>query len=95
MKERCEIEEKYKWDLTRFFADNKAFFDYLDGLSKEIDKVKTYEGKLSNDDVLFEYLEYQTDLMRKVEKGCYAFLRQCEDGSSRIANEMTEKRSIV
>lgn len=95
MKERCEIEEKYKWDLTRFFADDKAFFDYLDGLSKEIDKVKTYEGKLSNDDVLFEYLEYQTDLMRKVEKGCYAFLRQCEDGSSRIANEMTEKRSIV
>ena len=26
MKERCEIEEKYKWDLTRFFADDKAFF---------------------------------------------------------------------
>ena len=63
MKERCEIEEKYKWDLTRFFADDKAFFDYLDGLSKEIDKVKTYEGKLSNDDVwLADFFSYYDKL---------------------------------
>lgn len=95
MKQRKEIDEKYKWDLTRFFSSDEQYFKYLDDLEKELPKIKSFEGKLANDDVLFEYLEYETALMHKVEKGCYAFLRQCEDGSDRVANEMMQKRSIV
>lgn len=95
MKERNQIEEKYKWDLTKFCKDDDDFFKKINEIANRIDEVSKYEGRLSDDNVLFEYLEFKTKLIKDTGFDVYAFLRQCEDASNRKANEMMEKRGIV
>ncbi|MGN1201045.1 MAG: oligoendopeptidase F [Candidatus Caccovivens sp.] len=96
MKERSEIEEKYKWDLSKFCKSDEEFYSKLDSVAKKAESFKVFEGKLANDDVLFEFLEKKTEFLDKdLNFTSYAFYRQCEDATNRSANEMMEKRSIV
>lgn len=95
MKERSEIEEKYKWDLTKFCANDEEFYKKLEKAQEEANSFKSFEGKLSDDDVLFEYLEKKTAFLDSLNFASYSFYRQCEDATNRSANEMMEKRSIV
>ncbi len=95
MKNRNEIEEKYKWDLTKFCKNDEEFHQLLDKLSKQVGEFKKFEGKLKDDDVLFEFLEFKSAVLKEAGRCKYAFYRQCEDGGDRKANEMVEKRAIV
>ncbi len=56
-KNRNEIEEKYKWDLTPMFKNDSDFESALDKFSKEINKLEEFNGKLDNEQTLFECLE--------------------------------------
>lgn len=95
MLKRSEIDEKYKWDLSKYFKSDEEFYEELENLSKQVERFKTFEGKLKSDDILFEYLEFKTEIYNRVGKLSYAYLRQCEDLSQRSANDMLEKQSIV
>ncbi len=95
MKKRSEIEEKYKWDLSKYCKSDEDYYNLLDKLSKSVEEFKKFEGKLKDDNVLFEFLEYKTEILKEAGLCGYAFLRQCEDGGERKANEMIEKRAIV
>ncbi len=55
MKERSQIEEKYKWDLELFKTDEEIekVFSYIEKLTKIL---PTYSGKLGNKQKLYEYL---------------------------------------
>ena len=57
MKNRAEIEEKYKWDIAKFCKSDDDFYKRLNSLGNKIKVIKTYEGKLTQDDILFECLE--------------------------------------
>ena len=50
MKKREEIEEKYKWDLTKFCKNNDDFYVRLENLKPKVDEFKIYEGKLKDSD---------------------------------------------
>lgn len=95
MKKRREIEEKFKWDLSKFCKSDEEFLEKLENLEKKIVDFAKFEGRLSDDDVLFEYLEFQNNLSKEADFLSYAFYRQCEDGSDRNANDMMEKRNII
>ena len=96
MKLRAEIEEKYKWDLTKFCKNDEDFYDRLAKVEEKIPEFAKYEGKLANDDVLFECLEKECGLLQEFALiGNYASLRLCEDNADRRANEMNEKFSFV
>ncbi len=56
-KNRNEIEEKYKWDLTPMFKNDNDFESALENFSKEINKLEEYNGRLDNEKSLFECLE--------------------------------------
>lgn len=96
MKERSEIEEKYKWDLTKFCASDEEYYERLKKVESQVDIFKKYEGKLSDDKVLFECLEKEISLLKEFSLvAIYAHLRLCENNADRKANEMNEKLSFV
>lgn len=96
MKERSEIEEKYKWDLTKFCANDQEFYERLKKVESQIGVFKKYEGKLSDDKVLFECLEKEIALVKEFSHvAMYAHLRLCENNADRASNEMNEKLSFV
>ncbi len=81
MKKRDEIEEKYKWDLTKIYVDNKAFINYLNKVSKEVDIFLYDESKIIKD-ACYLYSTYSSiiDLKRKIEKlYSYVILKHNED----------------
>ncbi len=95
MKNRSEIEEKYKWDLTKFCKSDEDFYALLQKLENESKKFAKFEGRLGDDKVLLEYLNFKCQVLEEAGKTSYAFLRQCEDRANRAANDMVEKRTIV
>ena len=95
MKNRSEIEEKYKWDLTKFCKSDEDFYALLQKLENEGKKFAKYEERLGDDKVLLEYLNFKCKVLEEAGKTSYAFLRQCEDRANRAANDMVEKRAIV
>lgn len=69
---RCEIEDKYKWDLTKIYKDEKAWQKDFDDVKEEILKVTSYKDSfLSNGKKLYEYLKYDEEVSRKLEKIYY------------------------
>ncbi len=92
MKNREEIEEKYKWDLTKFCKDNTDFYARLKKLKEELPTFKKYEGKLkTSDKLLFECLEKESNFSK--EFGflyIYASLYKKGDNANQEANKMYE-----
>ncbi len=95
MKERSQIEEKYKWDLSKYCKNDDDYYNLLSSLEEDCNRFTKFEGKLSNDKILKEYLDLKTQIGEKAGKTSYAFLRQCEDRAERKANDMMERRGIV
>lgn len=96
MKNRSEIEEKYKWDLTKFCKNDDEFYKRLEKVDNQIKSFKKYEGKLSNESLIFECLEKEMALLKEFSLiAIYAHLRLCEDNADRKTNEMNEKLSFV
>ena len=66
---RCEIEDKYKWDLTKIYKDEKEWKKDFDDVKEKILKVLEYKDNfLSNGKRLYEYLKYDEEVSRKLEK---------------------------
>lgn len=96
MKKRSEIEEKYKWDLTKFCKDEKEFLKRLKNIEEKISLFSKYENKLENDAILFECLEFQTKLL--IELGLlyrYSDLSSLVETTDKRANELVELFSNV
>lgn len=69
---RCEIEDEYKWDLTKIYKDEKEWQKDFDEVKEEILKVTSYKDSfLSNGKRLYEYLKYDEEVSRKLEKIYY------------------------
>ena len=91
VKERSEIPEKYKWDLSVLYADEEAFYKDLPGLDGYLEKLSAYQGRLSESpEKLREFLDLQTEFTRFLEKlFTYASLRRAEDGRNEQAQVMS------
>ncbi|MBQ7328107.1 MAG: oligoendopeptidase F [Clostridia bacterium] len=96
MKARSEIAQEYKWDLTKFCANEQDFYQRLKDVESQLEVFAQYEGKLSDDEMLFECLEKEMSLVKEFSLlAMYAELSFTEDGASRSAQEMTEKENLV
>lgn len=93
MKERHEIEEKYKWDLSKYCKNDVDFYEKLAEATKKLDKIKSFEGKLSDDKVLLEFLKFKYEFYKELYFTDYAYFKRCENNADRKANEMNEKLS--
>lgn len=96
MKTRAEIEERYKWDLTKFCKNNEDFYSRLEKLKQELHEFKKYEGKLkTSDKLLFECLEKENEFFKELGfLYVYASLYKKGDNACEEANEMYEKINL-
>lgn len=92
---RCEIEDKYKWDLTKIYKDEKEWQKDFDDVKEKILKVLKYKDSfLSNGKKLYEYLKYDEEVSRKLEKiYYYAHLNYDADTLDEKYKVMTNKVS--
>ena len=66
MKSRSEIEEKYKWDLSNYCKNVDDFYKRLDKIAGKVGDFKKFEGKLADDEKLFECLELETKIDKEL-----------------------------
>ncbi len=90
---RSEIAEKYRWDLTTFYANDAGWekeFEYLDGRLKDFD---SYKGKLGESTGNLEKLMLMNDTLDKIMSNLYVYanLRLDEDRQQNGPQEMAGK----
>ncbi len=92
---RCEIEDKYKWDLTKIYKDEKEWQKDFDDVKEKILKATSYKNSfLINGKKLYEYLKYDEEVSRKLEKiYYYAHLNHDADTLDEKYKIMTNKVS--
>lgn len=74
-KNRKEVPEKYKWDLTDFFKDEKDFEDNYNKCTKLVDDLKSYRGCTKDSNKLLEFLEKDIEASILLENlSAYAYL---------------------
>ena len=94
-KKRCDVPEKYRWDLTAIFASDDDFRKECDELDKEID-FSAYRGTLKDAEHVLAFLKRQEELVKRLEKAyCYAMMKKDEDGSSSEAVAMMNRAYSV
>ncbi|MBM6839803.1 oligoendopeptidase F, partial [Clostridium saudiense] len=83
LKKREEIKETDKWSVNEVYPSDEAWEKEYKELQEEAPKLKDFEGKLKNGEVLIEYLELNEKISRKAEKiYVYAHLKSDEDTSN-------------
>ena len=74
-KKRCDVPEKYRWDLSVIFATDDDFKKECDELEKEID-FSAFRGTLKDAEHVLAFLRRQDELSKRLEKAyCYAMMR--------------------
>ena len=81
---RSEIDEKYKWDLTRIYKTEEDFDNDYKKLLELVPKIDDYKGKLfKSSATLEEYLHLSEDISKLLNKlYIYAHLKSDEDVSN-------------
>ena len=74
-KTRDEVEDKYKWDLTDLFKDEKDFDKSFKQAKKDVGELKKYVGCTKDSSKLLEFLEKDINTLALVERlYIYAYL---------------------
>ena len=95
-KNREEVEEKYKWDLTEYYKSDDEFFETYSKLNKELDILKKYVGCTADSARLYEYLEKETKLEAEVERMyIYAAVRNDEVLGQPVPLDMLNKADLL
>ena len=80
LKERNEIEEQYRWDLSTLYASDEAFEEDFRKLDACIANVAAFAGKLTDAASIKACFEADTELdLLLSDLFCYANLRRSED----------------
>lgn len=96
MKKRSEIAEKYKWDITKFCKNDEDFYRRMKKLEKSIKSIGEYEGKLEDDDMLFDCLEKSYAFSKEFGfLTLYSELSKKVDNADTKANEMCDKLNTL
>ena len=90
VKERREIEECFKWDLSGLFENDEAFEAALKELPGYAEKLAAFEGHLAESpEMLRAFYDCFTETERRIENVFgYASLRRSEDGRDEKAQGM-------
>lgn len=93
VKKRNEIDEKYKWDLSRMYENKEMWGNDYDKLKEEVSKFEKYEGHILDSAAsLKETLDVYYELESKLEKVyVYASCSFSTDIGDKIGQELSSK----
>ena len=67
MKERTEVSENMKWDLSSLYRSEKDFNDDLEYLSNNYTKYKEYEKTLNTSSNVYNFFKFDEEFSKKLE----------------------------
>ena len=83
MKTREQIEEKYKWDLSNYFASMQEWDNEFESIKPLYQQLATYEGKLGDDETLLECLKLENQVSERMGRLAVFIALKCkEDGKN-------------
>lgn len=92
LKNREEIAEQYKWDISKVYTSIEQWEADFELLKKEALKLKEYKGKLNEGKELLAFLKLDEEISRLADKlAVYAFLRSDEDTTNTIFQALKNK----
>ena len=89
-KNRAEVEEKYKWDLTDLFKNDKDFDKAYEKAKKDVVNLKKYIGCTKDKDKLFEFLNKDIETQAIVLR-LYIYAYLINDQELGISNSIDRK----
>lgn len=96
MKDRSQIAEQYKWDLSKFCKNDEDFQSRFENLEKNVNVFAKYENKLADEELLFECLELEQKYIQEFSLVMlYCDLNLYTDLTDKKANEQNEKLSAL
>ena len=92
-RKRSEVENKYKWDLSKIYKDDESFFKDYELLDKSLDELTNYKGHvLDSPKSLLQALNKNEEFERKLERlYLYASLKNAEDTTNSTYQELKSK----
>lgn len=73
LKERSEIDSKYKWELTDFYQDDNSFYVECENAKKTLDDLENFKGKIAKTGkALYEFLQ-EKDKVESVIEQLYVY----------------------
>ena len=91
-KTRDEIDEKYKWDLSKIYISEDEWLRDFEYVKANGDKYLEFKGKLNNADTIYEYLMFDEEFSKKADAVyMYAALKFDEDTSNSKYQELKGK----
>ena len=92
MKNRIEIEEKYKWDLSNYFENDEKWDIEFENVKPLYNKLMTFEDKLNNDKDILECLNLEKTINEIVSRlFVYASLKVKEDAKNSFYQNKANK----
>ena len=90
---RCEIDDKYKWDLSTMYKNDEDFHKDLEYVKEKIKLVDKYKGNItSSSDNLLNFLKYYFEIdMIFMRLFVYSNLRHQEDVTNKKYSEIKSK----
>ena len=66
---RDNVDEKYKWDLSKMYVDKEHFERDFNEVKNELPQIEKYKEKfLETPDIFLEFMNVLENISRKVEK---------------------------
>ncbi len=97
IKNRSEIDDKYKWDLSKIFKNDKEFLNEIKNIEKILPNLIKYKDiMLNSGKELYDSLNNIFEISRKIEKiYTYAHLKNDEDISLSNSVELMNKAETL
>ncbi|MBP3348994.1 MAG: oligoendopeptidase F [Clostridia bacterium] len=76
---RCDVAVENTWNLGDLFVSDDKWFEELKECEGFLAKIASYQGKLSDAKVLYEYLQLSDDISIKVEALANYAMRKCDE----------------
>ena len=94
---RKEVPEKYKWNLTTIFKDEKAYDKAYNTLKKDIKKLSSYKGCTKDSNKLYEFLKLDIETLALCYRvNVYAFLINDQElGNSENMERLSKSDDLV
>lgn len=91
-KTRDEVEEKYKWDLSKIYISEDEWLKDFEYVKANGDKYLEFKGRLNNADSIYEFLKFDEEFSKKSDAVyMYAALKFDEDTSNSKYQELKGK----
>lgn len=93
-RERSEIPDQYKWDLSDLYATPEVWEQSKNNIITEMQKVTDYQGKVtSSAATLLEVCQFDTKISKELDR-LYIYAARKSDEDTRNADDMARKQTI-